>query len=220
MTKSLELYHPQEHTIISAWLNRKPPAGAPDLYDLTYYVEEPAGPVGLRQNSRGEKEEVPAIENAVARIALEHIEGRLPQWAAFYADGRVATGRKYRKGSDKPARTINLLPQLICEINWANSAPGYSWPEAYHVTWLPVYDVYVVTASQDSPDVSGYTEIAIDHFTADKPFKKTVFRTIQNHWSESAACGQGRWEEFFNEGLINARQAERIADTVDWEEYD
>ena len=218
MTKSLELYHPQEHTIISAWLNRKPPEGAPDLSDLAYYVEEPAGPVGLRLNADGDEDEDTAIENAVARLALEHIEKRLPQWAACYADGRVETGRKYRNNSDKPDRTVNLLPQLICEINWANSGPGYSWPEAYHVTWLPLYDVYVVTASQDSPDVHGYTEEAIAHFTKDKPFKKSVFRAIQELWSSNAACGQGRWENFFYEGLISAHQAERIADTVDWEE--
>ena len=55
MTKSPEFYHPQEHAINSAWLKRKPPAGAPDLCDLAYCIEEPAGPVGLRLNSDGDE---------------------------------------------------------------------------------------------------------------------------------------------------------------------
>ena len=55
MTKSLELFHPQAHTIISAWLNSKPLAGAPDLSYLAYCVEKPTGPVGLRLNTGGEE---------------------------------------------------------------------------------------------------------------------------------------------------------------------
>ena len=179
---------------------------------------EPPGPVGLRRNSSGDEEETDAIENAVARIALERIEGQLPQWAAIYADGRVNTSRKYRKASDKPARIVNLLPLPICEINWANSAPGYNWPEAYHVTWFPDYEMYVVTASQDSPDVHGYIEEAITHFSTDKPFKKSLYRSIRNYWADQAYDGQHRWVGFFEAGLINRRQANRIADTVDWDE--
>lgn len=55
MTKSLELYHPQEHTIISAWLNSEPPEGTPVLSYPAYCVEEPSGPVGLRLNTGGEE---------------------------------------------------------------------------------------------------------------------------------------------------------------------
>ena len=55
MTKSLELYHPQEHAIISAWLNSEQPEGTPVLSYLAYCVEEPSGPVGFRLNSDGEE---------------------------------------------------------------------------------------------------------------------------------------------------------------------
>ena len=215
--QTLELYHPQEHTIISAWLNRQPPEGCPDIGDLPYhsYESEPPGPVGLRLKDYGDEDEVPAIENAVARLALEHIETRLPQWAAVYADGRIETARKNRKGDEKPIRTIKLFPQLICEINWASTGPGVSWPEVYYVTFLPGYDVYVVTASQDSPDLHGYTDEAIAWFTRDKPFKKSIFRAIHNYWEDFTCFSQ--WDYFVFPGLINERQADRIAGTIAWE---
>ena len=151
----------------------------------------------------------------MARFAVEHIEKRQPQWAAVYADGRVETARKLRTDSEKPVRTINLFPQLICEINWANSGPGFSWPEAYHVTWFPGYDVYVVTASQDSPDVHGYTEEAIAHFSSDEPFEKSIQGILRDYWSGFTA-GE-KWEDFFEAGLIDERQAHQIADTLIWE---
>lgn len=46
-------------------------------------------------------------------------------------------------------------PELVCCINWADSGPGYSWPESYYVTYLPGLEKYIVTASLDSPDVWG-----------------------------------------------------------------
>ena len=214
----IELYHSQEHAIISDWLSRTPPQGSPDIDDLKFYDQEPPGPIGLRRNMYGEEDSTYAVENAVARIALERAEYRLPQWAAVHPDGEVVTGRQYRKAGDKPVRTVSLLPRLICEINWADSGPGYSWPEAYHVTFFPGYDVYVVTASQDSPEVHGYTEKAIDYFTAGEPVRKAVSRILSEYWADFAEHGE-HWQHFLNAGLISEDQARRIAGELTWQDY-
>lgn len=214
----IELYHPQEHAIIAEWLQRKPPANCPDVHDLPFYDEEPPGPVGLRRSSAGYEDLDAALKNAVARIALERAEYRLPQWAAIRPDGEVVTGRKYRKAADRPVRTISLLPQLLCEINWADTGPGLSWPEAYHVTWFPGYDEYVVTASQDSPDVHGYTEIAIGHFKPGVNLRKSVSRVIKAYWAEFAEHGE-HWQHFLVPGLLSEDQARRISGALPWQEY-
>lgn len=216
-SQQIELYHPQEHTIISAWLERKPPQGSPGIDDLPYYDEEPAGPIGLRKDAYGDEVYDRAVANAVARIALERFEYRLPQWAAVNAKGEFVTGRKYRQAGNKLSRTVSLLPQLVCEINWADSGPGFSWPEAYHVTWFPGYDVYVVTASQDSPEAHGYTEAAIGYFDGGKSVTKGVSRIIREYWSEFANHGD-RWQDFLSEGLLSEAQALRIADNLAWQD--
>ena len=60
----------------------------------------------------------------------------------------------------KDAR-LAFNPQLVCTINWADSGPGYSWPESYHVTYLPGFDRFVMTASRDGPDAWGCVDQAI-----------------------------------------------------------
>jgi hypothetical protein len=61
--------------------------------------------------------------------------------------GTVNLNRKEYK-RHKDAR-LAFNPQLVCTINWADSGPGFSWPESYHVTYLPGFDKFVITASTD-----------------------------------------------------------------------
>ena len=75
------------------------------------------------------------------------------------SDGEVKLARKVKEPSQLPSRI--LLPKHLFTINWANSAPGLSWPEAYYVTQLPGWDVYIVTASQDTDEIYGYEDFAI-----------------------------------------------------------
>ena len=80
---------------------------------------------------------------AVAHIVLSAIQERLPQWAAVEIDAvgnTIHTARPIQKGNKKK---IELKPQHLITINWANTGPGISWPAAYHLTWLPHYDVNI-----------------------------------------------------------------------------
>jgi hypothetical protein len=51
------------------------------------------------------------------------------------SDGELVTNRR-RHRRHKEAR-LNFNPQLLFSINWATSGPGFEWPEAYYVTYVP-----------------------------------------------------------------------------------
>jgi hypothetical protein len=65
---------------------------------------------------------------------------------------------------------------------------------AYHVTWVPIYDQYVVTQSADSPDVDGYCDFAIGKFSVTKDFISETVRVIEVDWQWlKDQCSQSRW---------------------------
>jgi len=72
-----------------------------------------------------------------------------------------------------------LIPQYLLTINWADSGPGFSWPVAYHVTWVPICDEYVVTQSADSPDAFGYCDFAIGYFLKTDDFVTAAANEIK-----------------------------------------
>jgi len=106
-------------------------------------------------------------------------------------------------------------PHLICTVNWADSGPGFSWPESYHVTYLPGFDAYVVTASRDGPDGWGCADHAIgvangslDPVDAAKEVVTEFWRMQLNSWE------QPRWAYLFDEGLIDAKTSDAWAEEV------
>ena len=81
---------------------------------------------------------------AVARILLNRIQGSLPQTSCIDANNDVRVSRQEIK-RHKDATKLSFSPRLICCINWADSAPGISWIEAYHITFIPGFEKYIVT---------------------------------------------------------------------------
>ena len=152
---------------------------------------------------------------ATAAILLERVQNELPQWASV-RDDQVTLGRNIR---DRAAeRTVELTPQFLLMINWADSGPGFSWPETYNVTYVPLYDVFIVTGSVDSTDLYGVTDFAIGHFAAGDDILKKSSEAIKGEWHHLAGTyGQGRWEYLFSPGLIGTEEAEELADQV-WKE--
>ncbi len=148
-----------------------------------------------------------ALDNAVARICLSGIQEALPQWAACDSKtGKLVTlARDIKSPLELPPRI--LLTKHLVTINWADSAPGYSWPEAYYATELPYFDVVVVTASADSPDAVGYCDIAIGWFNRSAKREHELAERIKGYWSHRAACGQRAWAYLVDEGEIDADAA-------------
>jgi hypothetical protein len=99
------------------------------------------------------------LDAAVANVVLHRVQRQLPQWAAL-GDGNAVFGRDVRR---RRVFTKVKRPKHLFTLNWADSAPGYSWPMAYHATEVPAFGRVVVTASADSPDTFGFCDFAIGH---------------------------------------------------------
>ena len=130
----------------------------------------------------------------------------------YFRDDKVTQSRVYRDRAAK--RTVELVPKFLLMINWADSGPGYSWPESYYVTYVPLYDVYVVTSSVDCPDLYGVTDYAIGHFRPGGDITTLSGEQIENLWGTLANNCQSRWEYVFEEGLIDTELAMKLADEV------
>jgi len=154
--------------------------------------------------------------NLVAEIVLSNVKGDLPQWAAFYEGGHAKWGRELKLKLVEKRDEI-LDPIFLLMINWADSGPGFSWPESYYATYLPGYDIYIVTASQDSDDMHGFTDEAIDYFKVDDPSwilepSKTI---VKYWWSWSyKKWYQYPWVEVFSPGEISLQEAHELSNKV------
>jgi hypothetical protein len=152
------------------------------------------------------------LENAVARICLEPVAPELPQWASI-SNGQVTLARKRRRRtalrSHRPRR-----PNHLFTINWADSGPGFSWPEAYYAARIPGYEVCIVTGSADSPDANGYCDFAIGWYLGGVSAGDKAGEVIRAWWSRQRECGQQRWAYLFDTAAVDDKTAERWADEV------
>ena len=203
--KQTSLFLPEEHRIISSWLDVEPVEQIPEELTLDVALDN----LGL--NVEVEETYLLVEDYAVASILLERIQGSLPQWG-YFRDDKVTQSRVYRDRAAK--RTVELVPKFLLMINWADSGPGYSWPESYYVTYVPLYDVYVVTSSVDCPDLYGVTDYAIGHFRPGGDITTLSGEQIENLWGTLANNCQSRWEYVFEEGLIDTELAMKLADEV------
>ncbi len=203
-TNTTSLFLPEEHRVVSSWLEVEPRADLPE--DLT--LETALDNLGLNQKVS----EHSTTDFAVAAILLESVQESLPQWGCVFKD-RVELGRNYR---DRAAsRTVELTPRRLFTINWADSGPGMCWPEEYRVTYVPLYDVYVVTGSLDDEGAWGVTDVALGHFSSAENVVEAAGAIVQSEWRSMVEGYEfHRWGHVFDEGLIDTALAERLADEV------
>ena len=184
---------------IEAYLQGREPSDLGDLYEDLDVADEA---------------EPSQLEIAVAQILLHGSQKRLPQWGCVNGDGKVVQGRKNLQ-RPQGAEPITLHPQLLLCVNWADSGPGFSWPEAYHITRIPGFDKYIFTASRDSPDAWGCTDHAIGFCDANVRIKDAASEIIIRYWLKQASgWDQARWAYIFDEGLISGKEADAWADEV------
>ena len=196
---SVDLFTPDEHAILARWFNVAPPEVAREI-DL----DEAISRLGFEE----EPDQYRLIDAAVAFIVLERVEHRLPQWGSIDADGVVTVARQYRANIKN--RKVLLQPQHLFSVNWADGGPGFSWPTAYYLTWLPHYDRFVVTASADSDD-SGYCDFALGSFGIETPIREGAKKVMCNDWTYEQ---QHRWAHLWGTGLISAAEASSWADAA------
>lgn len=189
----------EEERLLRAYI-----AGTESMGELDPILDAMAVPVQL---------EVPRLAVAVAQILLHEIQETLPQW---YGDGNPENYNRQPHRRHKDARLV-FNPRLVVEINWANSGPGFSWPEAYHVTYVPGFDKHVVTASRDGEDAMGCSDHAIGFAEGSLDPVEAAKRAILPYWSWMFhEWEQRRWVEVYTEGLVDARTVDAWADEL-WE---
>jgi len=203
----VEYFHPREHAILAEYFEdkKKLPKEARDI-DPHEIIPKDDGwdeserGIVCRPGSRGEDCPFEAVRNAVARIALAPVRTSLPVWGT-YGVGEVCHTRQEENSSKLPLRGFHSEPVLALTINWANSGPGYSWPESYYVAWIPYYERYVVTASLDSPLDEGYLDLAIGCLPEKATVEEDLKEVILSRWTDLFPYVQG-WAECWNEGIV------------------
>jgi hypothetical protein len=204
-----DIFNPEEHRVISSWLGA-PPAEPIDP-DLT--LDKALEDLGFSQDPGFYSREAAAV----AAIMLTRIQHRLSNWTVARSNAggelEIEHGRPLR---DPPAgRTVELMPQHLFTINWADSGPGFSWPKAYYVTWLPQYERHIVTSSSDSDEVLGYCDFALGSFPKTDRVPEKVSEVIMADWIRQGEEGEPtRWEHFLKAGLIDEAQANAMADRM------
>lgn len=160
---------------------------------------------------------------AAAAVLLSHVQSRLPQWGIWTDEGYKSD----RNNLIRPSQGIAFVPRLVCEINWAVSAPGYDWPMAYHLTYLPGYEVEVFTASADCKEFWGMCDIALGIINLPvKDHHKSVYKLLKKNWLEQCNQSQPQWERWEGSGLIQQDEGEALRDLIwpeeeeeeDWDE--
>ncbi len=203
------LFYPSEHAVLCDWFGLARPGSCAEI-DL---FDRPGGAPGIWPvlGKYGGREQ--ALKNAVARIALGSIQRELPNFIYHDAEsGRYLPARRFYP---VPMRPLRLTPEFLFQINWADSGPGVSWPESYHLTHIFGYDRWVVTMSHDTSEAWGCTDLAIGWFGIHEPKMEGVRRVISDWWrAHGDGSAEQRWETVWEEGLVSAGEANDWADEV------
>jgi hypothetical protein len=204
-----------EHAVLSAYLEQWPEEAAESLgaSPLPQEVVE-AYADQLASSEYGSS----PTEAAVAAIVLRSVHKELP-WCGSRARG-PESGARWRRPRRKDSAP-SVLPIRLLTINWASSGPGLDWPEAYYLSWVPVYDRYVITVSADSEEtLRGHIDMAIHSFAAGRDLLGEMKPAIVADWNmERSQLEQGRWAKAYSSGLVSEQLAEEWADEV-WVEED
>jgi len=218
LTEESSSYHPVEHFYLRSYFNLGDElpndVSEEKLYSYhSWETEQPVPPYLLLQS--GPIEDLDAsINNAVARLMLEPIANRFPNFnAVSRKHGSIRSARPPAfKAYKSPA--VAGLPNFF-KINWATSGPGFSWEEVYQVGFLAEYDVYVVTASQDSSDALGFCDACIGYFSETQGFiQDGLYVVMEWRGDKRGEYGAEKYESITSIGSASANQIAEITEQV------
>ncbi len=155
--------------------------------------------------------------NKVAEIALSCAQNQLPRSVSITKDGGATLNRK-TWDSPVPLRDKVLFPIHLFEVDRDDAHPETICPESTFATFLPGYNIYVITISQASETSYGYFDMAIDFFEAidDADYIASNARLILKAWwrFQQKELNKPRWNKLLKSGLIEANSALRLRDEV------
>ena len=195
----IKLIPDEEVTILSAYLNEGESSSLEHIFDELGVSDE------IYDVSR--------CAVAVAQIILNKIQGELPNWASSDKDGEITISRQLHQRHADAKLSFN--PKLLFTVNWADSGPGFSWPESYHITYLPSFNKYIVTSSRDGEDMYGCTDHAIGFAKGNLTEIEAAKQIIMSNWqSQINEWDQQRWAYLFDTALVSEDQACEWADEI------
>lgn len=205
-----QAFHPVEAAIARIALGLHAERGDRKLDLWNRGLSLPSGVVHLEPGFN-ESERRRSASDALARMVLSGVEDTLPVFISVNRGVTIVTRKKRAPRSP----SVRAVPIFLLEVNWADSAPGISWPEAYHVGWLPGFDCWVLTSSRDTPELDGYCDRVLCHFDqSDDPVAEAGSRILAYWQRLKNAYGQARWVRLLNTGRIAQSDAARMAGTV------
>jgi hypothetical protein len=188
-----DIYSAEERGLLEAWLN---------VTSLTSEQEECLDEQGFDHDLC---DTYTRLDAWVGSFAVRDIQKRLPN-CGICRDGHVTLTRLIRRNlrSRKVAGSVRFL----FRINWADTAPGLSWPADYHLVWLPEFDRFVLTYSADSTDALGYCDFALGAVDPADDWRAAVRRILVDDWRfQFDAWNQAPWAYVWGAGLVTEDEA-------------
>lgn len=188
-----DIYAPDERRLLDAWLEDKELSVEDEVLLATWGFDHDPCEAYTRLNAW------------VGAFAVRDIQERLPNCGICREDGVVLTRPIHRnRRSIKVAGAVRFL----FGINWADTAPGLSWPAEYHLVWLPGFERWVLTYSADSPDAMGYCDFALGVISPDDDWRMAVRRILVDDWRfQFNEWDQAPWAYVWHAGLVTANEA-------------
>lgn len=146
------------------------------------------------------------IDVAVASLILRNLQDDLPSWS-YNVGGKTVSTRDLEVPQ---RRGFPLASQVLLQVNWADSGPGFDWPEQYRLTWVPAPGRFVVTASSDTDESYGYSDVALGHFgKTDSSLADKCRQIITRRWRrQKREHQQEPWEHAEEGGRIPVKEAQ------------
>jgi len=137
----------------------------------------------------------------------------------------------YEDDGDVPAEVVAVAPGLASAFTDVNGDGlddflvavrdrDVTDPEAYHLVYVPGYQRWVVTASQDGDDAWGCTDQAIGYFGGGGDRLARTGAVIRAYWQRRRSENEsGPWCYLFDERLVSKRTAEQWRSRV-WTRFE
>ncbi len=155
--------------------------------------------------------------NKVAEIALASVQNRLAQRFSFNNHDSSAIDRKALE-CQIPMRNKLLFPIHLCDIGRNDSHRNLICQESYFATFLPGYNIYVVTLSLPSSALYGYCDVAIDYFqnVDDAAQIASHAKLVLKAWwkQQQKELHIPAWQELLKSGLIKEDSALLLEDAA------
>jgi hypothetical protein len=188
-----EIYAPDERRLLEAWFDGKALSSEDENLLATWgFDHDPC-------------EAYTRLDAWVGAFAVRDIQERLPNCGICRNDGVVLTRPIHR---DRRSKKVASAVRFLFGINWADTAPGLSWPADYHLVWLPGFDRWVLAYSADSTDAFGYCDFALGAIGPDEDWREAVRRLLVNDWRfQFSEWDQSPWAYVWRAGLVRTDEA-------------